>query len=230
MQDMLEDYIHKQHPQTVGKTEFWKQIKRTVNGEEVSTSDIKKIITAINDGLQLNENDYVLDLGCGNAALASYFIPKITAYHGVDFSPYLLSIASEYFHVPNKTSFQELDLNYHIDKISNLDQVNKVLIYGTISYLSRKNVARLIKKLSSLDSIQRIFIGNIPDKNLAEAFFSKRDVRNFNVYDEKSLIGIWWNMDEFKKIFAENDMQCEIRKMPSEFYASEYRFDLIGWR
>ena len=74
---MGKDYIHKQHPKTVGKTEFWKQIKRTVNGKEVSDSDIKKIVCAINDALQLNENDYVLDLGCGNAALASYFLPKI---------------------------------------------------------------------------------------------------------------------------------------------------------
>lgn len=230
MSEMVEDYIHKQHPKTVGKTEFWKQIKRTVNGKEVSASDIKQIVRAISDGLQLNENDYVLDLGCGNAALASYFLPKIAAYHGVDFSSYLLSIATEYFHLPQKTSFQELDLNYQIDEIRNLDQVNKVLIYGTISYLSKKNVVRLVKKLSRLDNIQRIFIGNIPIKNLAGEFFAKRGVHNFNVNDKKSDIGIWWNMDELKKIFVDNNFECEIKKMPSDFYAAEYRFDLMGWR
>lgn len=230
MTEMVEDYIHKQHPKTVGKTEFWKQIKRTVNGNEVPVSDIKQIVCAIIDGLQLNANDYILDLGCGNAALASYFLPKITAYHGVDFSSYLLSIANEYFHVPRKTSFQELDLNNQVENIHNLDRVNKVLIYGTVSYLSKKNVAKLVKKLSSLDNIQRVFVGNVPNKNLAENFFAKRGVHNFNVNDEKSDIGIWWNMDELKQIFVENNFECEIKKMPSDFYAAEYRFDLIGWR
>lgn len=225
-----EDYIHKQHPKTVGKTEFWKQIKRTVNGKEVSSKDITKIVSAISDGLQLTKNDYVLDLGCGNAALASYFIPNIKAYHGVDFSSYLLSIANEYFHVPKKTSFQELDLNHQLDEMVCLERVNKVLIYGTVSYFRKKTVVNLIKKLSGLDNIQRVFIGNVPDESRAKQFFANRDIDDFDTTDEKSQIGIWWDMRELSKILEENDFDCEIKKMPSDFYAAKYRFDVIGWR
>ena len=176
---MSEDYIHKHYPKTVGRTEFWKQIKRTVNGKEVSETDINHIINAIKTGLELNENDYLLDLGCGNAALGSYFFPLIKFYHGVDFSSYLLEVAKEFFYIPGKTTFQELDLNKRITSIKHYNEVNKVLIYGTAAYLQKQNLINLIRKLSDFEKVDRIYIGNIPDKTLASKFFAKRDITDF---------------------------------------------------
>lgn len=227
---MTKDYIHKHHPKTVGRTEFWKQIKRTVNGREVSETDISHIITAVKTALELNTNDYLLDLGCGNAALASNFFPMIKSYHGVDFSTYLLEIAGEYFHIPGKTSFQELDLNARITPIKNYNEVNKVLIYGVASYLQKQNLINLIQKLSNYKNIEKIYIGNVPDRSLASRFFAKRDITDFRLDDEKSDIGIWWDADELIQIFEENNFECDIKKMPKDFYAAEYRFDVLGHR
>ena len=101
----MSDYIHKEFPKSVGKKEFWKQIKRTVNGVEVSENDIHMIVEAIRNALNLNKEDHVLDLGCGNAALASKFFGDIHSYSGFDFSDYLLSIAKENFFFRRKNKF-----------------------------------------------------------------------------------------------------------------------------
>ena len=89
--------MHKEFPKSVGRDEFWKQIKRTVNGKEVSEEDISNIVKQITNHILPNKEDHLLDLGCGNGALASNFFPSIGQYTGVDFSEYLLGVAQEFF-------------------------------------------------------------------------------------------------------------------------------------
>lgn len=224
---MIEHYHHKEHPKTVGRREFWKQIKRTVNGKEVSKNDILAITAAVKKGLLFDKNDNLLDLGCGNAALASYFLNSINLYHGVDFSEYLLEIAQEYFHVAGKTSFQNLDLNESPLSIAKIEHSNKVLIYGAFSYLTVSTVQRLSDYLTSQTQIERMFIGNIPNIKKAKAFYAKRNISQYELLNHKSAIGIWWEPNDLASIFQKNQCSTKISKMPTNFYASEYRFDLI---
>ena len=61
------------------------------------------IVNAINSGLNIEADDNLLDLGCGNAALASRLFPLINKYVGLDFSRYLLKVAKDNFPIENKT-------------------------------------------------------------------------------------------------------------------------------
>jgi cyclopropane fatty-acyl-phospholipid synthase-like methyltransferase len=88
---------HDAHARSVATNAYWKQIRRTVNGEPVSEAQILLIVDAITHALSLKTEDLVLDLACGNGALASYLFDKCAGLVGVDNSPYLVEVAQRDF-------------------------------------------------------------------------------------------------------------------------------------
>jgi len=223
----MSDYIHKEHPKTVGKTEFWKQIKRTVNGREVSDKDIAMIIDQVINNLKLAENDSLLDFGCGNGALASRLFPFVNEYTGVDFSEYLLEVAKEYFQPTDNIKYYLSDiisfLKLHFLKM----QPNKILMYGVMSYLKRDEVAYLFAQLVQKESLKRVFLGNLPNSKFAKEFYQNRDITDFDLDDAKSSIGVWWHSEEICELAEIAGFTPQVLFMPDDFYSSKYRFDLI---
>jgi len=223
----MSDYIHKEHPKTVGKTEFWKQIKRTVNGEEVSEKDIAQIVSQIQKHLGLAKTDYLLDFGCGNGALASRIFPSVDRYLGVDFSEYLLGIAKEYFQPSEKIEYYLSDIMSFLDEKFAEVHPQKILIYGVMSYLNKAEAADLFSSLAKKNSLERVFIGNIPNRKFADDFFQQRSVENYDLDDAKSAIGVWWNTEEICDMAKDAGFTPQIFFMSDDFYGSDYRFDLV---
>ena len=52
----------KEYPKKLSPTDFWVQVKRTVNGQPVPESQIALIIDAIRQALHLQPHDRLLDL------------------------------------------------------------------------------------------------------------------------------------------------------------------------
>jgi len=76
------DFMHKEFPKQFSKDDFWSQIKRTVDGKPVSEDDIDMIISQITSNLELEPNSHLLDIGCGNGALAARLFPYLNKYTG----------------------------------------------------------------------------------------------------------------------------------------------------
>ncbi len=91
------DWIHKEYPKTCQPHDFWSQVKRTVNGVPVGEDQVALIERAITSGLQLKQNDYLLDLCCGNGALSTRIFQRCLGGLGVDFSEYLIDVAKNNF-------------------------------------------------------------------------------------------------------------------------------------
>jgi 2-polyprenyl-3-methyl-5-hydroxy-6-metoxy-1,4-benzoquinol methylase len=223
----MSEYMHKEFPKTVGRTEFWKQIKRTVNGKDVSEKDISNIVKQINDYMLFNDEDHLLDLGCGNGALASNFFPSIRLYTGVDFSEYLLDVAQEFFSPEGVTYINDTAENF-IKNCDAQESYSKVLIYGVMSYLDRGGFIGVLsdinKKFASLNSI---FVGNIPNKLKAKSFYAAGGVMDFDLDDKASAIGIWWDPADLTKLCKDLGFKVELLNMPDSFYGSKYRFDMV---
>ena len=88
---------HDAYARSVSANAYWKQVRRTVNGEPVSEAQIRLIVRAIEDGLSLGPDNTVLDIACGNGALSSRLFHKCRGLVGVDMSPYLIEIAKKDF-------------------------------------------------------------------------------------------------------------------------------------
>lgn len=225
---MDNDFIHKKYPKRFARDDFWSQIKRTVNGKPVTDEDIGLIVDQISNYLSLQKGSHLLDLGCGNAALASVFFNDIDSYTGVDFSSYLLEIANEYFRPSDKFNYVESDILDYVANSGCPDQIDNILCYGCASYLSSDDMEEVVNALyRRFSNANNIFIGNLPDKNKAKKFFEKRSITDYVLDDHKSPIGLWWNPDELEKMCRDAGFLSSIVYMPNQFYASEYRFDLV---
>jgi cyclopropane fatty-acyl-phospholipid synthase-like methyltransferase len=93
-------FDHDFHARTKEETDFWGQIRRTVNGKPVDENQIAMIISCIREKLVLRKGDVLLDLACGNGALSSRFFECLESYQGVDFSARLIEVANKYFAAP----------------------------------------------------------------------------------------------------------------------------------
>lgn len=76
--------------------------------------------------LQLNPNDQLVDFACGNGLLAKLVHDRVTAYHGVDFSPQLISEArklSESIGLKNVSFYCQDIVSFCADRSNKYDVV-----------------------------------------------------------------------------------------------------------
>lgn len=226
--NFCKDYLHKEYPKQFEKNQFWHQIKRTVNGEPVSEADIRLIIDQIVNHLDLQPHDHVLDLGCGNGALAARFFDQVQSYTGVDFSRCLLDVAEEFFRPSHHVRYIESDLRQVDHFATAARNTQKVLIYGCIAYLTKQESATLLRQLQQvLRKPQRILIGNIPNKLRAEEFFAVREIVDYQLDSPDTPIGVWWEPYEFLSMAMQTGFDAKCLYMPEHFYGGKYRFDAL---
>lgn len=222
------EFDHKEYPKLVGDKDYWAQVKRTVNGQPVSDSDIAMITTAIRQGLQLKAGgqDHLLDLGCGNGALTSLFYDSLATALGVDFSEYLIEIAQRDFQVKSRFEYLVDDAHHFLDTTPQGETFNKVLMYGCFAYFPDAQ-ATLELLRARCPNVERVFIGNMPDLNLASKFYYKGLPDESELRDFDSKIGIWRTEEEFHALADAAGWQAAFPRMPTGFYAAHYRYDVV---
>ena len=87
------DYIER--PKQFHEKDFWRQVRRTINGEPVPEEQIKMIEIQIRQLLKLCSSDHLLDIGCGNGALTNRLNIYVNTTKGIDHSNYLIDIAQK---------------------------------------------------------------------------------------------------------------------------------------
>lgn len=219
---------YKEYPKTVGRDDLWGQVRRTVNGKPVSDEQIAMIIAAIRNGLQLRADDVVLDLACGNAALASYLFDDCASLTGVDFSEYLVEVAKSRFVIPGKTDFLLDDATHYVENEPEAGRFTKVLCYGSYSFFPEPDAVRVLRGLNRrFVQTSRVFIGNLPDAERASRFYPRGKDYAPEMKDHAAQIGIWRSEAELRALASETGWRLEIALMPPEFYAAHYQFDAI---
>ncbi len=220
-------FDHDEYARRFNEKDYWRQVKRTVNGDPVKEIDIKRIITKINKSLNLKTSDNLLDIGCGNGALTNLLKNKVSSIKGIDPSQYMIEIANKNFSSDSITFLVASALE-SIKIIEDNNDFNKILFYGSFSYLEMNEAKIILQELYEiLEYGSKIFIGNIPNFEFHDEFFSKyTDPIIPPVKSHKSSIGIWYSPSELKEICSKLGWKASTTVMPKEFYASNYRFDL----
>lgn len=220
--------LYKEHSKTCHPEDFWGQVKRTVNGVPVSQEQIDLIENSIVEGLELKKDDILLDLCCGNGALSTLLFKHCSGGVGVDFSEHLISVAKKNFADPPSIVYMLYDVVDYCNEPLNPEQFTKMVCYGSFPYLEQERAEMMLGFLkNNFPNLQRIFIGNCPDKDKSSDFFSGREVSLGVESDPDSSIGIWRTEEEFVALANRSGWKATIQKMPCKFYAAHYRYDVI---
>ena len=220
--------FYKEHPKTCSPDDFWGQVKRTVDGVPVSQDQIDLIVNAVVAGLELKQEDTLLDLCCGNGALSNLLFKHCKGGVGVDFSEYLISIADKHFSVPPDQTYILQDVVEFCEHPIAPHRFSKMLCYGSFPFIEHERAEALLRLLkSNFPSLKRVFIGNCADKELMAEFFGDRSIEPGIEDDPDSPIGIWRTQDEFVSLANSCGWKAAIHKMPGQYYAAHYRYDVI---
>ena len=220
--------FYKEHPKTCKPDDFWGQVKRTVNGQPVSQEHIDMIVDAVVTGLQLNQDDILLDLCCGNGALSAPLFSHCKGGLGVDFSEYLIAVANRNFTSNPDQNYILQDVVEFCDNPVTPQKFTKMVCYGSFSFIEHHRSESMLKLLhGKFPNLDRAFIGNCPDKSRIADFHGDRPFVPGTENDPDTPIGIWRTQEEFIRLAKLCGWHATIHKMPSQYYAAYYRYDVI---
>jgi len=227
MTDPPELSFYKEYPKTCDPEDFWGQVKRTVNGKPIPQEQIDMIVDAVCNGLELSTNDVLLDLCCGNGALSTYFFARCSGGLGVDFSEYLVEVARRYFVKRPQEDFIIQDVLEFASTYPKPEKFTKAVCYASLQFLPKTAVHELLMLLRQrFSGLNKVFIGNVPDKQFARSFFGDRYESGIE-NSPAAAIGIWRTQEEFGALAEETGWCMEVRYMPKDFYWAHYRYDVV---
>lgn len=221
-------FDHDLHARSVAPDDFWGQIRRTVDGRPVPEDQIAAIVEAIASGLELRADDALLDLACGNGALSARLFGSVASFVGVDSSEYLVSVARKHFESPPGRLFVLEDAARFAASEPRPERFTKVLCYGSFSYFPAGAAEACLGNLAArFGRVERVFIGNLPDRERHAAFYTASPPGEGELDDPRSRIGIWRTRGEFRELAAACGWSARFRQMPASFYAAHYRYDAV---
>jgi hypothetical protein len=147
---------------------------------------------------------------------------------GVDFSEYLIQVAKDNFEQLPYYSFQLEEAGHYVENEPNPGRFTKALCYGVFPYFSPSEAQKVLLSLNQrFISVERLFIGNLPDPERANKFYPADVNYQSLLNDRESPIGIWRSKEFMKQLAHSSGWKLEFVQMPREFYAAHYRFDCI---
>jgi len=216
------------HARTCAPDAFWAQVKRTVHGKPVPDEQIDLIVEEIKRQLALVPTDVVLDLACGNGALSHRLVDGCSALVGVDISPYLIDIANRHFAQASRVSFVADGAAQYLRAASAPERFTKVLCYGSFAYFSDEDARATLALLNTrFVNVESVFIGNLPDRARAAAFYAPREPLPGELDDHQAQIGLWRTREAFAAMADEAGWDASFSTMPGAFFSVHYRYDVL---
>ena len=221
-------FSYDQHARTCAPDDFLGQTLRTVKGVPVTEEQIQMIVEAMQAMLRMTPDDTLLELACGNGALSHFLFDSCLAFLGVDVSDYLISVAKKNFELLPNYRFAVSGAAEYVQSEPHPEQFSRVLCYAGFQFFSVHEAAVILQSIfSRFINVQRIYIGNLPDKDRAACFFKERQYSEEELSDNTTAIGLWRTQNEFEQLAREGGWKVTFSTMPDRFHASHYRYDAL---
>jgi cyclopropane fatty-acyl-phospholipid synthase-like methyltransferase len=204
-----------------------KQVGKTVNGQEISESQVVAIIESVVGSLRLNASDSLIDLCCGNGLLTRQLAPLVKEIVGIDFTANLINAAKKYNSFDN-IEYVNLDV-LCLDDIY-FKGLKKIIMYEALQHFSTEQLAVLLKKLSTLEVGSLVYLGSIPNKDKLRVYYDTDEKFEFYMKCEsegRPHIGHWWVIGEIEQLATKYGFNFRLLLQDINIYTAHYRFDVL---
>lgn len=223
----------KQHfskrPALFQETDFFRQVEKTVNGQPISLEQFSALLTDIFCGLNIQKDDAVLDLCCGNGIVTKEISRKCLSVIGIDFSEPLIKIAKKFNEPENVRYYCMSVLDEEVKKVVN-KPCNKILMYEGLQFFQKEELSAILDNVLSVSTpLPMIFIGGVPDLNKLWDFYNTEERRkdyHSRILKGNEAIGTWWDRKYINEIGVSKGFNIEFLKQNPLLHTAHYRFNI----
>ena len=214
------------HARACAPDDFMGQVCRTIQGKPLSEDQFRMIIKACRSGLDLKREDVLLELACGNGFLSKFLFGACKGYLGVDISEYMISVARDNFELLPDYQFVARSVVEYVRLEEHPERFTKVLCYASFQYIPDNDAEEILRTIfGKFSNVQGIFIGNLPDRECAEAFYKSRLPSQEELSDCSTAIGKWRTKLELQSLANKAGWKVRFSSMPECFHSSRFRYD-----
>lgn len=218
---------HYDHSSVKYGDELLKQVGKTVNGVDIAEDQVELIVESTASILELNRDDVLIDLCCGNGILTKRLAHRVERVLGVDFSSGLIQEAKRHSHAENIIYLQNDVLGLPNSIFSGK---RKVLMYEALQHFSESGLHSLMQALDGLDPGSTILFGSIPDKRKLRTYYDTDEKYSFFLQREaegRPHMGMWWTDEDILRITAKTSFEAHVLPQVPALYTSHYRFNTL---
>jgi len=204
------------------------QVLRTRNKQPIDQRKWEITLDTVGQQLELQSDDTLLDLCCGNGLFTAAFGPRIVGVEAVDISPALTGrLAAR--GLPNvRVSTSDMrDAQFAPRTFS------KVLWYAGFQYIDESDIVAMVRRIRGwMKPGGILMIGDIPDRAKLWDYFND-DIRRAAYFDgleqRKPIIGSWLDAGWIERLcLASGFASAEAVLQHEELIYADFRFDLIA--
>jgi SAM-dependent methyltransferase len=234
--DYWRNYLRTKHGKSEVSTEedLYLQVARTVNRKPIDRIAFEKIVDNIKTVLDLQPNDVLIDLCCGNGLFTYELKDKVSRIIAVDFADEIIDTARRLKPAYNIDYCLRDVLDFLAEFQTRFPGIVpcKYLMNDSIAYFSVediKDILTLMKQIS-YNGFTASFRG-APNDELKWNYYTTDDWKNKYLKSVESGdqthdgLGRWWQMVEIDLICSALGLEYTLTNQPE--YISNYRTDIV---
>ena len=213
------------------QNDFLKQVGHTVNGKSVSNQSFELLVSNITKNLELNSNDKLLDLCCGNGVITNKLAEYCSLIKGIDLSDELINIANSTQIHSEKISFVTGDVMQLHSILKNKESFSKILMFGALQHFEKNQLVELLNIIIRVGNPEfTLLFGFIPDISKRWKFYNTLNKKLLYLYRRMSkndVMGTWWDKKYIAEVCEKMQLSCEFVDHKAGQYGYPYRFHTI---
>jgi 2-polyprenyl-3-methyl-5-hydroxy-6-metoxy-1,4-benzoquinol methylase len=223
-----------QFPAKFKDTDFLRQVGKTVGGQPISAEQFGRLIQDIHNALELDSQDRVLDLCCGNGVITSAVASSCASILGVDYSAPLIDVARKHNKPANAEYFCASVLDSGLKRVAR-GPYTKVYMYEALQHFKESDLPILLNLLRDVTSPRAIMLlASVPDADRLWDFYDtperQADYRK-RMSENREAIGTWWKKEKISQIASEHGLDATFLAQNPILHTAHYRFDVrLTWR
>ncbi len=214
------------------KDSLFHQVGKTYGGKPINDWQFRILMGDIIAKLNITQEDYVLDLCCGNGLITHRIAPFCKGVSGIDFSVPLICTAEACCRAGN--------LKYHCASALQISRQHlfkegslfrRVYMYEALQHFAYEQLGPLLQRILTLSEDDvTILLASIPDRTRLTSFYNTPELlSDYYAKTEKGelLLGTWWDPDYIRQVCAEKGLRAVVCRQPAQLHTAYYRFDVL---